>query len=136
MSLAALQIVTPPTQWVESAIAVTVILTALNNLRPLFSNSRWPLAFAFGLIHGFGFAGVLLDLELQQDLLATSLLAFNLGVEIGQVVFVGLLFPVIYVIRHSSLYPVYLLKGGSFAAIVIAMYWLWERLFEMQPIVI
>lgn len=135
LSLAALQIITPPTQWVESAIAVTVILAALNNLRPLFSNSRWLLAFVFGLIHGFGFAGVLADIGLQQELLATSLLAFNLGVEIGQAAIVGLLFPVIYVIRHSRLYPLYVLKGGSLAAIIIAIGWLGERLFDVQLMV-
>ena len=81
LSLAALNVVSLPSRLVESTIAASVILAALNNIYPLVSNRRWLLAFCFGLIHGFGFAAVLRDLGLPSGALLTSLVAFNLGVE-------------------------------------------------------
>jgi len=64
LSLAALDVVALPSRWVESAIAASVVLAALNNLVPVVAGGRWVAAFAFGLIHGFGFAGALADLGL------------------------------------------------------------------------
>ena len=89
LSLASLSVVSLPSRWVESAIAASVILAALNNLLPLFRGKRPVAAFAFGLIHGFGFASVLRDLGLPQGSLLASLLGFNVGVEIGQLLALG-----------------------------------------------
>ncbi len=78
----------PPTL-IEMAIALTVVIAGINLLANFFDEGCWPLAFAFGLIHGFGFANVLAEMQIpQQDFLA-SLLAFNLGVEAGQLVILG-----------------------------------------------
>ena len=63
--------------------AMSVVLAALNNLFPVIRGSRWVVAFFFGLIHGFGFASVLSDLELPRSVLASALVGFNLGVELG-----------------------------------------------------
>ena len=75
LSLAALGIVSLPSRWVESAIALSVVLAALNNLFPVVARGRWIAAFAFGLLHGFGFAGALADLGLPAGSLALSLAA-------------------------------------------------------------
>ena len=89
LSLAALGVVSLPSRWVESAIALSVVLAALNNIWPVVYGKRWVIAFAFGLIHGFGFASVLADLGLPQESLLIALVAFNLGVELGQLVIVA-----------------------------------------------
>ena len=73
LSLATLGMVSLRSRWVESTIAASVIAAALNNVFPLFREGRWAMAFAFGLIHGFGFASVLSDLGLPQDALILAL---------------------------------------------------------------
>ena len=132
LSLAVLNIVYIPSRLVESVIAFSVILTALNNLYPLFTKSRWLLAFIFGLIHGFGFAGVLTELGLPDDRLFVSLLGFNLGVEAGQIAIVSLLLPILYLMREANYYRMIVLRGGSFAALLIASIWLLERSLDVQ----
>jgi hypothetical protein len=104
LALAVLQIVKLPPQWVEIGIAVTIMYVAAENLwRNEFSH-RWMLTFGFGLVHGFGFAGVLRELGLPSGGLARSLLSFNLGVEAGQIVIVGLLWPALWwLTRHEKL---------------------------------
>ena len=90
LTLSILEIVELPTQLVEVVIAITVLLTCIHTIKPIFHQSLWKLAFIFGFIHGFGFANVLLDLGLEETQLALSLLGFNIGVEIGQLLIVCL----------------------------------------------
>jgi hypothetical protein len=92
--LAALQIVTLPPRVIESGIALSIAYVAAENFVVDQANHRWILTFMFGLVHGFGFANVLRDLGLPTRGLIPSLLAFNVGVEIGQICIVGVLFPV------------------------------------------
>ena len=89
LPIAALQIVGLPSRLVESAIAASVVLAAANNLVPVVERRRWLVAFGFGLIHGFGFASVLTELGSPEEALVLSLLGFNVGVEIGQLVIVA-----------------------------------------------
>ena len=91
LALATLGWVALPTTLVESCIAATIVFTALENLWIKDTAGRWRTTFAFGLIHGFGFAGVLRDLGLPADGFLRSLLAFNVGVELGQLAIVALL---------------------------------------------
>ena len=90
------------------------------------------VAFGFGLIHGFGFAAVLADLRLPHDLLLLSLVSFNVGVEIGQLVIVAAFLPLAYLIRHTWSYPKLVLAGGSLAVIAIALVWFTERTFGLR----
>jgi len=83
--------VQPPQQAVEAAIAATIVFTALENLWIRSAAGRWRLTFLFGLVHGFGFAGVLRDLGLPREGFLRALLAFNLGVEAGQLAIVAAL---------------------------------------------
>jgi len=103
LALAVLQIVKLPPQLVEVGIAITIMYVAAENLWTSQVAHRWMLTFGFGLVHGFGFASVLRELGLPSEGLARSLLSFNLGVEAGQIVIVGLLWPVLWwFTRHES----------------------------------
>jgi hypothetical protein len=132
LSLAALDIVRLPSRLVESTIAASVVLAGLGNLYPMMTSRRWMVAFGFGLIHGFGFAGVLTDLGLPQDSLLLSLFSFNIGVEIGQLAIVVSFLPLAYLLRRSWSYPRLVLIGGSLAVIAIALIWFTERAFELR----
>jgi hypothetical protein len=128
LSLAVLGVVHLPARWVECAIAATVLLGALNNLRPLIVSRRWLVAFAFGLVHGFGFASVLADLGLHGANLALSLVGFNFGVELGQMLIVLVVLPLAFLLRHTLLYRRAFMPAGSVAIGLLAGYWLVARL--------
>ena len=124
---AALGVVSLPSRWVESAIAASIVLAALDNLRPFLRAPRTWVAFAFGLVHGLGFAGVLAELGLPSDARALALIAFNLGVEVGQLAIVAVFLPLALAARRRALYPRAVLAGGSCAIAALASVWLWER---------
>lgn len=132
LSLATLGIIGLPSRLVESIIAASVVLAALNNLFPLFSERRWLMAFVFGLIHGFGFASVLTDLGLPQGALALSLVGFNVGVELGQLAIVAAFLPVAYALRKTWFYRRVILVGGSGLIALLALGWLVERAFDLK----
>lgn len=130
LSLAALGMVSLPSRWVESAIAASVAIAAANNLVPVVRSKRWLAAFVFGLVHGFGFASVLADLGLPRGSLATALVGFNAGVEVGQLAIVAAVLPLAYALRATWLYRRVLFTGGSGAIVVVAAMWLGERLYQ------
>ena len=132
LTLAALSVISLPSRLVESTIALSVVLAALNNLKPVVAERRWAVAFAFGLIHGFGFASVLTDLGLPQGALLLALVGFNLGVEAGQLAIVGAFLPLAFVLRGSWFYRRLLFVGGSAAIALIAFVWLLERVFGLK----
>ncbi|MBA3542232.1 MAG: HupE/UreJ family protein [Deltaproteobacteria bacterium] len=114
-----------PSRFVETAIALSVVAVAVNNLVRVF-DARWAVAFALGLLHGFGFSSVLLDLGLPSGELIGSLLGFNLGVEVGQMAIVIVLLPILYVIRRTLAYQVLLWAGSGLVAL-IGLMWTYER---------
>ena len=132
LALAALGVVTLPSRLVESAIAASVVLAALNNLRPIVQRGRWLVAFGFGLIHGFGFASVLADLGLPPESLLLALLGFNLGVEAGQLCIVAAFLPLAYAMRHTWMYRRMIVVGGSAVIVLIAALWMVERVFDLE----
>ncbi len=132
LSLAALSVIELPSRLVESAIALSVVLAALNNVWPMVHGRRWLVAFAFGLIHGFGFASVLSDLGLPRDALLLALVGFNTGVEVGQVAIVAAFLPFAYAARRNWVYRKLVFVGGSAAIAVVACIWLVERAFDLQ----
>jgi hypothetical protein len=134
LSLAALGVVSLPSRWVESAIALSVVLAALNNIRPVVYDKRWVIAFCFGLIHGFGFASVLADLGLPQEALLIALVAFNVGVELGQLVIVGVFLPIAFALRAGALYQRVIVVYGSAVIALVAFVWLVERVFNVRLI--
>lgn len=132
LSLAVLGWVSLPSRLVESSIAASVVLAALNNVFPVFHGRRWMVAFVFGLLHGFGFASVLADLGLPQQALALALLGFNLGVEVGQLAIVAVFLPLAYLLRRSGFYRHAVMVGGSLLIALLAGVWFVERAFELQ----
>ncbi len=132
LSLAALGVISLPTRLTESAIALSVVLAALNNIFPLFQGRRWMVAFGFGLIHGFGFASVLADLGLPRDALLLALVGFNLGVETGQLAIVAVFLPFAFGLRRSWFYQYVVLIGGSVLISLLAAIWLVERAFNLK----
>lgn len=127
LSLAALGLLALPTRIVESAIAISVVLAALNNVFVVVRAERWLAAFALGLLHGFGFSSTLSDLGLSRSALVPTLLGFNLGVEIGQAGVVALFVPLAFVGRRSTFYRVWMMGLGSAIIAVLAAIWLYER---------
>ena len=132
LTLATLGIISLPSRWVESTIAASVVIAALNNLFPLFSERRWMMAFLFGLIHGFGFASVLTDLGLPQNALIVALVGFNIGVEAGQLAIVAAFLPCAFFLRNTWLYRRLTLLGGSAVIAVLASIWFVERAFDIK----
>ena len=132
LSLAALGVIALPTRLTESAIALSVVLAALNNVFPLFLGRRWMVAFGFGLIHGFGFASVLADLGLPRDALLLALVGFNLGVETGQLAIVAVFLPAAFALRRTVFYQRVVMTGGSLLICLLATVWLAERAFDLK----
>ena len=132
LSLAALQVVTLPSRWVETAIAASVLLAAVNNIYPMVQRRLWLVAFIFGLIHGFGFASVLLDMGLPRDALVLSLLGFNLGVELGQILVVIIFFLLVYFVRTTRFYRRVVVPAGSALIALIAVVWILERALDLK----
>jgi hypothetical protein len=132
--LAVMEYVTLPSRLVESTIALSIVITALNNLWPVLPISGWAIAFVFGLVHGFGFANVLIDLGLTDVTLALSLLGFNIGVELGQMAIVLVFFPLAFLVRNTFFYERLVFRTGSLLIALVAGLWMYERVFNTEPL--
>jgi hypothetical protein len=127
LALAALKLASLPPWFIEPAIAATIVLAALDNVRPIFRGPRALVTFAFGLIHGFGFAGVLAELNLPPVQFAWALLQFNLGLELGQIAIVAGATGLLFLLRGRPRYPAWVIRGGSLAAMSVGALWFIER---------
>jgi hydrogenase/urease accessory protein HupE len=127
LALATFDIVVLPSRFTESMIAASIIYVAVENLIRGRAIERYRITFLFGLIHGFGFSNVLREMQLPRANLALSLFSFNLGVEIGQVVFVVLLFPVIEDLVASGWKR--LRPAVSVTIACLAAFWFVQRAF-------
>jgi hypothetical protein len=127
LSLAAFDVVRLPSRLTESVIAASIVVAALNNIFPKVTEGRWRIAFAFGLLHGFGFASVLADMGLPPGARAISLVSFNLGVELGQLAVVAAVMPLAYAIRATTFYRQTVMQWGSSAIATLALVWLVQR---------
>lgn len=134
LGLASWRVLSLPPAVIEPLIAVTIALTALDNLKPFLGDRRVFAAFFFGLIHGFGFAGPLLELELAPRAMALALLQFNLGVEAGQLVVVAIAMLLLWPLHKRGASGPLVLRGGSVLAGVLALVWLGERLFDFKVV--
>ena len=128
---------TGPGRPVEALIALSIVFLAVEvaivlrdpEKRTLTRRYPWAVAFAFGLVHGFGFAGALADIGLPQTQLATALFAFNVGVEAGQLLVVAATIAVLAVLRKApDVAESRVLKLATYAIGTIGSYWLIERL--------
>ncbi|CAH2713184.1 hypothetical protein BACCIP111895_00319 [Neobacillus rhizosphaerae] len=130
LALATFNIVQLPSRFVESAIALSIIYVALINIFNKDSKHQPWLAFGFGLIHGFGFAGILSEMRLDTNHMAVSLLSFNIGIEIGQLLIVSLAFPLILWIRKLRYKPIkWVIPSTSAAILAFGLVWFIQRAF-------
>jgi hydrogenase/urease accessory protein HupE len=128
LALATLEVVAIPAGVVEPMIAVSIIYVGLENILRRQIERRWLLTFAFGLIHGFGFASALRDLGVGAGVKAVApLLSFNLGVEIGQVAVAAVVLPLIWKLRQRPRFVVRYVPAFSILVAMAGGYWLIER---------
>jgi hydrogenase/urease accessory protein HupE len=132
LSLATLDAVAIPASVVEPLIAASIIYVGLENVWRREIKRRWMLTFAFGLVHGFGFASALRELGVGVGVKAVApLLSFNLGVEIGQIAVAALVLPLTWKLRQR---PQFVIRYVPACSILIALaggYWLWDRLWGL-----
>jgi hypothetical protein len=119
----------PPSKFVETVIALSIAAAALHNLKPIFGHREWLIAFAFGLFHGMGFAGLVEDLDIDRTTQLVSLLGRNAGIEIGQTVIILVTFPMLFLLRRTRVYVPAMYLGSSLLAVLSGM-WVIERVFE------
>ena len=127
LTLSVLHIVSIPERVSEAGIALTILATALDNVLHFLPARRWPLAFAFGLVHGLGFATALGPMSLPPVALGVALVSFNLGLEAAQVTIASVVLPIGFLLRHTTVYPRRILPGISGAVAVLALAWFTDR---------
>ncbi len=115
LCLSFLGFVSLPTRWTEAGIAASIFAAAWNNVRPFLPGKPWMMALAFGLVHGLGFAGALRNLSLPTHARGLALAAFNTGVEIGQLVIIALVLPLLYAGSRRRAYPRLVMGSCSLA---------------------
>jgi hydrogenase/urease accessory protein HupE len=129
--MAAMQILSLGSRFVESVIALSICYVAVENILKKKVHYRWLIAFGFGLIHGFGFASALQELIVGQANLLISVLSFNAGVEIGQLTIVCTLLPLLYLLKKK--FELRMITMGASASIfVFGFTWLIERVFDLK----
>lgn len=128
LALASTGIVTLPGKPVEVAIAASIVVAALVNILRPGHRIGWQLAFAFGLLHGFGFAGALAEIGLSSGALFRNLLAFNVGVELGQLLVVVTVLPLLLALSLWPRYRAVVIPSLSTAGAAMGLLWTALRL--------
>ena len=127
LSLAALGVFVPSVTIIESLIALSIVAAAALNIFAVRPALTLPIVFALGLLHGFGFSYVMEPLGVARQTLVQSLIGFNIGVELGQLSIITLVFPVLFILRRQRWYLPVILRGGSLLLIAVACYWFGAR---------
>lgn len=137
LALATFGLVTLPAQPVEAMVALSIVLVCVEAVRfrrgetSLASRWPWVVAFAFGLLHGFGFAGALIDLGLPKGDLPLALLFFNIGVEAGQLLFIAAILAVTASVSRIFVLPRRAPIAATYAIGCVAVFWVFERIDKM-----
>ena len=136
LSLATLGVVSPPASLVEPIIAASIVYVAVENVFRRHLQGRWRITFAFGLVHGFGFAGVLREYGLPREALLPALASFNLGVELGQLAIVAAALALMLGVERLALggaggraADARVALGLSAVAGLMGLWWLVERVW-------
>ena len=130
LALAMTGVLELPARVVEPLIALSIAYVGIENVwHRRLHKSRLALVFAFGLLHGLGFASMLSDFGMPDDAFFTALISFNLGVELGQLVVVGLAFLAVGLwFGDKPYYRRLIVIPGSLLITLVGLYWTWERL--------
>ena len=132
LTLAALGLLRLPEALVETVIAGSTTLAAANILFPVFRGRVWWIIFGLSLFHGMGFAGGLMDLGVLDEHRGLSVLAFNLGIEVGQALIVAVLFPLLFLVRRLTVYRKVILPVAAVGMILVSGVWVIERAFGVD----
>lgn len=131
LALATLNVVHVPSRWVEPLIAASIVFVGVENLvrRGAEPPGRWALTFVFGLVHGFGFAGILRDLGLgsAKGGILMPLFSFNLGVELGQIAIAAIVLPIVWRLRRTEAFVARGVPALSAVVTLMGLYWLLAR---------
>ncbi len=132
LSLTTLETLAIHPRVVESVIAGSIVIAALEVFYPIFRSRIGLIVFLFGLFHGAGFASVLLSMNIHSDYLPLTLLGFNLGVELGQIAIVLVFFPLLFLVRSHWIYLRFGIQSTAAGLILVAGYWFIERAFNVD----
>jgi hypothetical protein len=126
-----------PSRLTESGIAFSIATIGVLNLTVEERDRgslRWAVAFAFGLVHGFGFASILREVGLPERGLVLSLLSFNVGVELGQACIVAAAFPLLHLFARGTVrgYRTVVVRAGSVVIVLFGAFWLVERALSLR----
>ena len=130
LALASVGAVRPPAEIVEPLIALSIAFVAVEAMTGLWKKHRWKIATAFGLVHGFGFANALSGMDLSTGQMAKALFGFNLGVEVGQLMLMVVLVPLVLLAHRNKRVEPYIIKGLAGIVFVLGMYWFIERVLS------
>ena len=126
LALAAAGVIDLPSRPVETLIAVSIAVSAVHAIRPLVARGEVLIAGGFGLVHGLAFASLIGGLGLDRGSLVTTLLGFNLGIELTQLLVVALMMPSLLVLARTALYPAFRV-GTAVVGLLFAGSWMLER---------
>jgi hypothetical protein len=126
LSLSMFNIINPPENLIEILIACTILFVALNNLY-FWIKKEWLLAFLFGFIHGFGFANALKEMNLQTVNFVKVVFGFNLGVEVGQILIISVIFIPLFYLRKTKLVNIII-----YITIILSILWIIDRSFNLH----
>ena len=130
LALAALGVARPPPSIIEPLIALSIAFVAVEAMTGLWKKHRWKIATFFGLVHGFGFANALAGLDLSTKQMAKALFGFNLGVEIGQLILMVLIVPLVVLAHRNKRIEPYVIKGTAALICLAGLYWFVERVLS------
>ncbi|WP_345291806.1 HupE/UreJ family protein [Kangiella marina] len=127
LTLTALDWISVSSKWAEVGIAISVAYSALNVVTHWIKRLML-MTVAFGLLHGLGFAGALSELGLCKSHQLTSIIGFNLGVEIGQIAIILAALPVLWLLKAKESLRKFVVPASSLAIFALGMFWVWERI--------
>lgn len=128
LALAVLEVVSPPAAVIEPLIALSIAYVGLENFFVKSAAGRWRITAPFGLVHGFGFAGALAEVGVPAGDVPLTLLLFNLGVELGQLLVLAAVVPLLVFLRRRQILDERRAKVLSAGVLVLGLFWLVERL--------
>ncbi|MGW6922785.1 HupE/UreJ family protein [Streptomyces sp. NPDC054950] len=126
LALAASGVIHVPSRPVETLIAFSIAVSAVHAIRPLVARGEVLIAAGFGLVHGLAFASLIGDLGLDRGSLVTTLLGFNLGIELTQLLVVALIMPSLIVLSRTTVYPAFRI-AVAVIGLVFSVSWMLER---------
>ncbi len=126
LALAATGVISLPTRPVETLIAFSIAVSAVHAVRPLVARGEVLIAAGFGLVHGLAFASLIGELGLTRGALVTTLLGFNLGIELTQLLVVALMMPSLVALARTAVYPAFRV-GVALVGLVFSVSWMLER---------